>query len=159
MDSFLDYKKIFEIDIPSILEEVLNYQDVKDQIIYLNQDKQLSEGLDAKGQSIYTISSEEQGGNYPYSKYTVQLRSDKGLQVDAVDLKDTGAFWNTFDVKVTKETTEALADFNKGGDDIRNNFDKKFDFLGLYDENLEIFGQWLLQNYLSERLKEQLQVS
>jgi hypothetical protein len=159
MDSFLDYKKIFEIDIPSVLEEVLNYQDVKDQIIYLNQDKQLSEGLDAKGQSIYTISSEEQGSTYPYSKYTVQLRSDKGLQVDAVDLKDTGAFWNTFDVKVTKETTEVLADFNKGGDDIRNNFDKKFDFLGLYDENLEIFGQWLLQNYLSERLKEQLQVS
>lgn len=158
MDSFLDYKKYFEIDIPLVLAKVLNYQDVKDYIIYLNQDKQLSEGLDAKGQSIYTISSEEQGSNYPYSKYTVQLRSDKGLQVDAVDLKDTGAFWNTFDVKVTRDTTEVLADFNKGSDDIRNNFDKKFDFLGLYDENLEIFGQWLLQNYLSEALKDSLKV-
>jgi len=159
MDSLDELRKIFDIDIPKLIEKILNYQDVKDYIIYLNQQKQLSEGLDAKGQKIYTIASEEQNSPYPYSKYTAYLRQEKGLQVKNVDLKDTGAFWDSFEVKVSKENTEVLADFSKGGDDIRDNFELKFDFLGLTEENTKELAEWLLSNYFAESLRMELGLS
>lgn len=155
IESFADYKKYFEVDIQSMIVDILKTDESKKILIDYNQNNQLKDGLDAKGQWIYTIASEEQGGNYPYSKFTVKLRGEKGLQVDAVDLKDTGAFWNSFDVKVTNENTEIFADFDKGSSDIRDNFAKRFDFLGLTDENLEGFTWYYLFDILAAKLESQ----
>jgi hypothetical protein len=156
---FADYKKVLSLDMNRVINHVLKYQDVKDYAIYLNQERQLNDGLDAKGQWIETISSNEQGGSYPYSKYTVQLKQDKGQQYDAVNLKDTGDFWQSMNVKVNEDSFEILAEFTKGGDDIRNNFALKYDFLGLMPESLDEFGTWLLQNYLKDYIRESLKLS
>lgn len=156
---FSDFKKTISIDMNNVINHVMNYQDVKDFVIYLNQQKQLQIGLDAKGQWIETISSIEQNSPYPYSKYTAQLKQDKGQQTDAVNLKDSGAFWNSMEVKVNPDSFEVLAEFSKGGDDIRNNFAAKYDFLGLMDENKSELSQWLLQNYLRDYIRELLKLS
>ena len=155
---FADYKKTISIDMNNVISHVIGYQDVKDWIIMLNQ-QQLTDGLDAKGQWIETISSNEQGGNYPYSKYTVQIKQDKGQQYDAVNLKDTEDFWESMNVKVNPDSFEVLAEFSKGGDDIRNNFALRYYFLGLMDENKSKFSQWLLQNYLRDYIRELLKLS
>lgn len=157
MDKFSDYKKYFEIDIMSIIVDILNTNESKRMLINYNQESQLSKGIDAKGQRIETIASQEQNSGFPYSRYTVKLRGESGLQVTNVDLKDTGEFWKSFDVKVTNESTEIFADFNKPDGNIMDNFERRFDFLGLTDENLEGFVWNYLFDILAKRLESQFE--
>lgn len=139
MEKFSDYKKYFDLDIPDLVHQTLKKDNIQKDIIDYNQKEQLSEGIDSQGKRIETIASQEQNNGYPYSRFTVSERSKKGLQVQNVDLKDTGNFWNSFEIKVSKDETEVLADFKKGADDIRGNFDNSFDFLGLTQNSLENF--------------------
>lgn len=141
MDKFSDYKPFFRIDLTKIVNRTLQLDSVKRDIIEFNQKEQLQEGIDANGLQIYTIASQEQGSGV-YARMTIAERSSKGLQTSKVDLKDTGAFYNTFNVEVNHEGAQVLADFSKGGNDIRDNFDSFFDFLGLNPETLENFV-WL----------------
>lgn len=158
MNKFSDYIKFLKLDYKKILYDVLNYTDVKDYIIYLNQEKQLSEGIDSLGQKIVTISAQEQGDGNVYSKTTIVYRQEKGLQVDKVDLKFNGDFWNTFDVDVTIAETEVIADTSKGGGDIKDNFESNFDFLGLTNRNLNDLSYWLLENYFGEKIRQKLMI-
>lgn len=152
MEKFSDYKKYFEIDIPEIIVEILNEKEVKQDIIDYNQKEQLSEGIDSLGQRIETISSNEFPTGYPYGRQSVEERGKAGLQVENVDLNFSGAFWSTFDVKVTKEETEVLADWTMYGQDIRWNFDSRYDFLGLTDNSLENFVWLSVYGKLEKRL-------
>jgi len=153
MNSFADYKPHLEIDIPELIFECLNTDEVKDAIIIINQDEQLKKGIDSLEQRIETIASQEENSGYPYSRFTVSERSQKGLQVQNVDLKDTGDFYNSFDVKVTKENTEVLADFDKPDGNILDNFDSKFEFLGLTKRNLENLVTWNILDILEQKVK------
>lgn len=155
MDKFTDYKKYFELDIQSMITDILNTNESKRMLINYNQESQLSKGIDAKGQRIETIASQEQNSGFPYSRYTVKLRGESGLQVQNVDLKDSGEFWKSFDVKVTNENTEIIADLNKPDGNIMDNFESRFDFLGLTDENLEGFTWHYLFDILAEKLESQ----
>jgi len=152
MDSFADYKPLLEIDIPELIFECLNTDEVKDAIIILNQDEQLKKGIDSLEQRIETIASQEENSGFPYSRFTVSERTNKGLQVQNVDLKDTGDFYNSFDVKVTTENTEVLADFDKPDGNILDNFDSSYDFLGL---NIESVAQLVYETILP-RLEKML---
>lgn len=154
MDKFSDYKKIFQIDFNKLVNQTLQIKEVQKDIIKYNQDEQLQEGIDARGQVIETIASQEQNSGYPYSRYTVKLRGESGLQVDKVDLKDTGEFYNSFDVEVRKDEFEVLADFSKGGSDIRDNFSSDYDFLGLTKNSLENFTWLSFFPYFEKNLKE-----
>jgi len=149
--------KLLSFDFNELIIETLNEPEIKAEIIRLNQEEQLSKGIDSLGQKIETISSLEQNTGLPYARFTIRQRSLSGLQVENVDLKVTGEFWNTFEVKVTNEETEVLADFNKPDGDIRENFDNRFDFLGLTEKNLESLITWssfldILQKKLFSRL-------
>jgi hypothetical protein len=149
---FIDFKKHFEIDISEVLRQSI--EETKQDVINYNQKEQLSEGIDAKGQRIETIASQEQNTGYPYGRMSVSKRGARGLQVDNVDLNITGAFWSSFDVKVTRERTEVLADWNIHGDDIRDNFDKRFDFLGLTNNSKENYVWSSLFPVFSRRLRK-----
>ena len=156
MKDFAEFRKLINsINISDLITECLETKEAKEAIIKYNQE-QLQNGIDAKGQVIETIASQEQNSGYPYAMYTVKERGEQGLQVQNVDLKVEGIFWNSMEVKVSDNKTEVIADFNKGANDIRDNFEKRFDFLGLTDENLKGFGQWVLSDLLREKLRAKL---
>jgi hypothetical protein len=155
MNSFLDYIPIFKQDIPLLIEQSLDTNEAKESIISMNQE-QLQKGIDSKGTRIETIASQEQHSGYPYSRYTVKLRGEQGLQVQNVDLKDTGAFYDSMNVEVTKEQTKVLADFDKPDGNIMDNFNKSYDFLGLTKDNLKGFVQWCLFELFSINLRKSM---
>jgi len=137
MDKFTDYINLLKVDYNKIVKETLQDESIKKDMIEFNQKEQLQEGIDSNDKVIETIASKEQNSGYPYSKFTVSKRGAKGLQVNRVDLKDTGAFYDTFEVEVRNDESEIKANYNVHGEDIRDNFDSSYDFLGLTDDNLE----------------------
>jgi hypothetical protein len=148
VEKFSDYKKVFDVDISQLIYQILLMPDVQQDIIEFNQ-SQLTDGVDSNEERIITISAEEQNQGEVYSIFTIAERKANNKQTDNVDLNFTGQFWSTFTVKVTKTTFEVIANFNSPGEDIRDNFDDKFDFLGLTNDSLENFT-WLV---IYEKLK------
>jgi len=138
VEKFTDYMKVFDIDYNKIIFEILSMPNVQQEIIEYNQE-QLSTGRDGNDEKIITISAEEQNQGEVYSLFTIKERSSKGLQTRNVDLFDTGQFYNTFQVKVTKNSFEIIANYNKPDGNILDNFDDKFEFNKLTDDNLEGF--------------------
>jgi hypothetical protein len=139
IDTIEQFKSALLFDFDTILDRAMENPKVQAEVIELNQKEQLSEGDDALGQRIRTISAAEENEGNVYSNFTIFKRGAKGLQIDNVDLNDTGAFWKTFKVVKVANGWEVLADFNIHGDDILFNFESKFDFLGLTNENLDFF--------------------
>ncbi len=158
--SIKKYLKVFDIDINQEIYKILLKPEIQQEIIDYNHE-QLSQGVDSQEQKIITISAEEQGAGNVYAFKTISERAGAGLQTNNVDLNFSGQFWSTFAVKVTKDSFEIIANFNSPGEDIRRNFDSKYEFLGLIDDNLESFV-WLvlyreLEKVLPQRLKENAQ--
>ncbi len=156
MESFTEIKKLFDFSIPDMINDIM--LGLNDEIIELNQVEQLSEGIDALGQRIRTISAAEENEGNVYSNFTIFKRGAEGLQTDNVDLKDTGAFWKSFKVVQVKNGWEIQADFNIHGDDIQENFDSKFDFTGLTDDNIEFLVNQYVFPELEKRIKAQLKI-
>jgi len=154
---FADYKPIFDINIHDVLQTIFDKDEVKEAIVKYNQE-QLSHGIDAKGQRIETIAATEQNTRYPYSIYTVKLRGSRGLQVNNVDLNDTGQLWASMEVKVNVINAEILADMQKENGNVMDNFSQKYDFFGLTKQNLTGFATWVLSDYLGIELKKRLKV-
>lgn len=140
MDTIKQFQQALTFDLELAIDRIMMNPRVRKEIIELNQKEQLSEGIDAKAQRIRTISATEQNDGNVYSHYTIFKRGADGLQTTNVDLKDSGAFWNTFKVVAVSEGWDVLADFNIHMDDIRDNFESKFDFLGLTPDNLDYFA-------------------
>jgi len=155
MDSFSEYKPYFDININNIVKQTMSDKELQAQMIRLNQE-QLDKGLDSLGQRIESLSAIQQNSGYPYSMLTVKLRGEQGLQVDNVDLKDTGAFWDSMDVNVSDTETEIIADWNIHGEDIRENFSRNFEFLGLQDKKLNEFIQWYFLDLFEQLLKQSI---
>jgi hypothetical protein len=130
MDTWLDYKKLFEsIDLYELLDEVFKNNMVQKEVIRLNQE-QLWDGIDSNNREIKTI-----GGN-PYSLKTIRIKEKRGQPVNRVTLYDTGDFYNSFGVKVTANGYEITADYIKEDGNIMDNFLSFYDFMGLTDESL-----------------------
>ena len=127
-------------------------------IIELNQIEQLQEGIDALGQKIVTISAEEQKAGNVYSFKSIQERGALGLQVDKVDLKITGTFWDTFKLVKVNNGWKVEANYTVNGDDIRENFESKYDFTGLTDNNLEVFVYQYLLPLLTKKIRSRLKL-
>jgi len=153
-DSFEQVKQLFDIDIGMMIDEIMPM--FYKEIIELNQIEQLSEGVDATGQQIKTISAEERGKGV-YSDLYAADRLSAGLRADKVDLKFHGDFWKTFKVRMVTGGWEVIADWIKGGDeDIRDNFKDSYDFLGLIDINIENLVYMSILPELRKRLLNKL---
>jgi hypothetical protein len=148
--SFLDYIPIFKVDINSIVTETLKNKGIQQQIIDLNQSQLYDEGLDSEGKFIHTISGD------PYTEYTKQRKQDKGQATDHVTLYDEGTFYNSMAVKEVSNGVEVIADFSKGGSDIRDNFQAGFDPLGLTKESLLKLKEWLFLDLFGQFLKKSM---
>jgi len=160
MNSFAEMRAIFDVDIYSMLDEVFKMPAIQQTMIDFNQ-AQLQGGQDALGQKIVTI------GGSPYRARTIKIKKRKGQPTSRVTLKDTGEFYDTFKVKFVQNGYEITADFDKGsspssfseGDvssNILDNFDEKFDFLGLQDEYLAELVLEHVYNMLYNILRKKL---
>ena len=153
-NSFEEVKRIFDIDFKALVNESMF--EIQKDIIELNQIEQLAEGVDALGQKIRTLKAEEQGQGNVYSEFTISQRKAKGLQADNVDLKFTGSFWKTFKLVKIPNGWEIQVDYTKGSDNIRDNFDSKYDFTGLTRNNMEVMVHTYLLPVLNRRLRQKL---
>lgn len=144
MESWLDYKKVFQnISISDMLDEIFSISRVQDEVIRLNQE-QLTQGLDSDKKVIITDKAKIENAGHVYAINTIRGTSrykgkiEKGQPYKEVTLKDTGQFYNSFRLLIREKYYEILADFRKGDENIMDNFrTSDFEFLGLSDDNLE----------------------
>lgn len=111
-------------------------------IIGLNTKGQLEKGINSKGESLASV-----GGGY--SPITIDIKRAKGQPVDRVTLKDTGDFYDTFNVQVREGEIVITANTIKDDDDLIDRWGS--DIIGLTDENLDkliIFAKGLYIDYL-----------
>lgn len=110
--------------------------EVKKLIVHLNTVIQLGEsGIDSEGDNLGV-----------YAPFTIQERSDLGLQVNHVDFKVTGDYWGSWSVEVKGDEIIISVNterFNELTQDL--NFSKTH--VGLTDENIAILAAKMLITY------------
>lgn len=143
---FTDFK--IKVDMSEIVAESI--EDNNESAIEFNK-AQLSSGIDVNENIIKTINSK---GSLPYSPNYYRYKKSKGFSGRGADLKDTGGFYRSMKLNVEKDVSIVLADFSKGNEDVRDNFSKDYDFLGLTKRNLELFTKSKVWPTLVEKLKK-----
>lgn len=119
--------------------------DVQDEIIRINTEDQLEEeGIDSLGRQL---------GDYAPS--TIAYKRRKGQRYDHVTLKDTGDFYNSFNVKVN--VNEIIIDADDSSKYNKPLFEVwGVDVLGLTDDNMNYIKEMILENYIKFVLNELL---
>ena len=117
----------------------LDNANAKRLIIEMNtQDQLYAKGIDSKGVSLKAI-----GGDYAY--VTKDIKSYFNQPIDRITLKDTGEFYESFNVKVTSSEVIIEADTMKD-EDLRVRWGN--DILGLTDENLQRLIDFAKDRYI-----------
>ena len=120
----------FKVDEDAIWLQVIN-REAQFEIIRLNTEDQLFEdGIRSDGSSLPD-----------YSKTSVNVY---GKRAGHMTLKDTGAFYQSFVVKVDKDGIDIIADTQKEDTDLLK-YGKEI--LGLTEENLGLLREMLVVNY------------
>lgn len=119
-----------------VMKFLFNHQGFKKLIIDLNTKDQLyKEGIDSNG-----ISLKEYTRNFGYSDRTIKEKNEKGQPTDRITLNDTGAFYNSFRVKLFSDELMIFANPIKDGDNLFDDWGT--DIVGLTDENLNTVVQY-----------------
>lgn len=111
-------------------------EQVQDEIVRLNtQDQLFDKGIDSLNDTL---------GDY--SPITVTIKRRKGQKTSNITLKDTGEFYDSFDVVVKRDGLEITADTMKEDNDLAEMFG--IDILGLTDDSLDkLIREYILFNY------------
>lgn len=111
-------------------------EQVQDEIVRLNTIDQLyDKGIDSLGDSL---------GDY--SPFTVRVKVYKGQKTSNITLKDTGEFYDSFDVTVYKDGFTISADAQKEDSNLVEEFG--IDILGLTDGSIDkLIREYILDNY------------
>ena len=119
--------RIALLDIGKMLNEIYSQKPVQDYIIQLNTGEQLyNQGVASNNKEI---------GQYAESTKVSKRR--KGLISDHITLKDTGDFYNTFQVFIEGDEFELQADPIKGTVNLYQKYGT--DIVGLTDQSLNKF--------------------
>ena len=112
-------------------------KDVRDMIIKLNTKAQLGEeGIDAFEQTLGE-----------YAAFTIDERLSKGLQVDHVDFKVTGQYWDSWTITVNNDAILIDVDsdrYNELVEELRFSAEH----VGLTPDNLGVIIQMALDRYI-----------
>ena len=110
---------------------------VQELIIKLNTEDQLGrEGIDSLENSLGE-----------YADFTVQMRSEQGLQVDHVDFKVTGEYWDSWRVTVTNKELIIKVDENRFNE-LVNELRFSEDHVGLTQANMSYVVDMIRENYI-----------
>jgi hypothetical protein len=123
-----------------------NEEDVIDLIIVLNTEgmatSQLYElGIDSKGVALEDIGGE-------YSAFTIAEKIRKGQPIDRITLKDSGEFYDSFEVVADSVGFNFIVDPLKGDNNLFEDWGQ--DIVGLFPPNLKIVINKMLQRYIQE---------
>lgn len=113
-------------------------------IIDLNQEQLYEYGIDSNGNSLGE-----------YTPYTKQLKQEKGQRIDHITLKDTGDFYNSFQLIFNNSdgSIQIIADGQKEDTNLFREFG--IDILGLTEENMDVVvstANRILQRYIKSYL-------
>jgi hypothetical protein len=100
-------------------------------------------GIDAKGLLL---------GHY--AKYTLQTKQDPMLS--HVTLKETGEFYQSFQLKVHRTFMEITANTKKGNDDLAVEWGEYI--LGLTEESKEMLSGYMLDNNIKDVVQQKILV-
>lgn len=135
---------------------ILNNQYVRDWIINTIQERLFEKGQTASGKDLNTNNSAR--GNV-YATQTIIYKGQKGQPFNRVTLKDTGKFYNSFKVSVSKNELKIKisANFIKSNNDIYDNFSFSFTKDNFTKEILNLSEKeriTLYQNIIKKQLIE-----
>lgn len=128
MDGVTKFLEVMtNLDEDELLRSILDREDIREFIIFLNTEKQLFEkGINSLGGSLGI-----------YTQFTIEEKKKKGQPFDRVTLRDTGEFHESWEITVTQQ-----ADLIFDADDEKQDtslFEKYgIDILGLTEESLEV---------------------
>lgn len=129
----------------TLINHVLSIKEVQDLIIWLNQEVQLfQKGINADGDII---------GFYSLS---TQLINPQKVAGTPYTLKDTGAFFDSFNIELGENEIYITANPIKGKDNLFEKYGE--DILGLTNESKDILSI-PVQDFLMEKVKAYLQNS
>lgn len=119
-----------KLDVDRLLFSILKNKKLQSEIIRLNTQEQLfKKGIDSEGRRL-----DEIGGGY--SDLTIEIKKSKGQPTDRVTLKDTGAFYDSWNIVV--KMGEVVIDADPIKDDT-NLFDEwGEDIVGLTENSLQV---------------------
>lgn len=124
---------IINLKVDELLYSIYERPDFKKLAYDLNINDQLfKKGIDSEGKSL---------GQYAPS--TKKAKQRKGQPSDHITLKDTGTFYDSFDITPDDDGFWMLADGNKDGVDLFQRFGQ--DVLGLTDDNFEPLKQIIIE--------------
>ena len=143
MNEFERFEKAFTFDLDRVLFNVWSNPRVQNFIIELNTEGQPTSQLFEKGEDSLGVSLGE------YSPFTVQLKVNKGQRIDHITLKDTGEFYESFDITPFRNGFLITANPIKDQDNLFVEYGE--DIVGLSDQNKiilcesQIFREALIQ--------------
>ena len=137
LDDIIDFlDELIAIDFDTAWFKAVD-EEVQDLVIRLNTEEQLGKGgIDADGNSL---------GDY--APFTVNVRSDLGLQTDHIDFKVTGDYWRSFDVLVDKNGYTVVSDTERF-EELVNELGFTSRHLGLTKENEQKVFKLIREKYL-----------
>jgi len=143
---------IIKLDYHEIIQQALQDKSIQDEIIRLNTLDQLFD----KGENSLGIRLEDVGGEY--SKMTISYKIIRGQPADRITLKDTGEFYQSFEIiaNTGDKYAKIWANPIKNDKDILKRWG--VEVLGLNEENT----QWLrdeIKNRIIERIKQEYQAA
>ncbi len=148
---------IINLDIDQIAFDIAKTNEFKKLVIRLNTEgeptSQLFElGEDSTGKRLSQI-----GGDY--SPFTIQKAQEEGRPKkasDLINLKDTGAFYQSFSVTPFKGGFKIEADTQIHGEDLQDSWGKNI--VGLSDDNLQIVIEFYKQ-VINEAVRNQIKAA
>ena len=139
------FNALSKLDETKIINSILRDKGFQKFIISLNQNDQLfDEGIDSDGNSLGR-----------YADFTIELKKEAGQRFDHITLLDTGKFYKSFKITVSKGGFFIDADPVKEKSNLFDNFGEEI--LGLTKENLQIVIDAIREKILAEiRLQIQM---
>tara|TARA_R110000824_G_scaffold85121_3_gene211818 strand:+ start:10217 stop:10699 length:483 start_codon:yes stop_codon:yes gene_type:complete len=139
-------KAIINLDVDQIALEIARTTEHKKLVISLNTEGLPTSQLFELGEDSEGLKLDDIGGGYTLFTIYEKLKFDQ--PVDRVTLKDTGAFYRTFDVRPFNGGFTIEADTFKDGDNLENRWGK--DIVGLNDDNLNILIEFYKERILEK---------
>lgn len=156
---------ILRLDADKIALEITRTNVVKTLIIKLNTEGLPTSQLYEKGEDKFgkKLSGKTIAIGGKYTPFTQKLKNEKGQPTDRITLKDTGAFYMSFQVIPYRGGFEIIADgFKKGEEGGAGNTDLFEEFgegiTGLNSENLQILID-LYRETILEKVKQKLRAA